>query len=301
MALEPLQSPDAVQLVAFVDVHVSVDVPPDATLPGDAVSVTVGAAPIVTVAVFAVDPPAPSQVSVYAVVTVNALVTSLPLVAFVPLQPPDAVQLVAFVDVHVRVDVSPDAMLPGDAVSVTVGAGATVTVALCDVEPPAPVQFNVNVEVAVNGPVLWFPVVDLLPDQPPDATQLVALAAFHVNVDAVPDATVVGAAVNVSVGAGAIVTVAVCAAEPPTPVHVNVKLDGAVKIPVLCVPDVPLLPDQLPDATQLVALAEFHVNVDAAPDATLPGDAVSVSVGAGTTVTVAVCETEPPVPVQFNV
>jgi hypothetical protein len=30
-----------------------------------------------------------------------------------------------------------------------------------------------------------------------------------------------------------------------------------------------LLPDQLPDATQLVALVEFHV-VDAAPDATLP-------------------------------
>jgi hypothetical protein len=70
---------------------------------------------------------------------------------------------------------------------------------------------------------------------------------------------------------------------------------------VLCVPDVALLPAQLPDAVQLVALVDVHVSVDAPPDATLPGEAVSVSVGAGATVTVAVCDTEPPVPVQFNV
>jgi hypothetical protein len=139
------------------------------------------------------------------------------------------------------------------------------------------------------------------PDQLPAATQLVAFVLLQVNVEAPPDAMVVGAAVSVTVGTGAIVTVAVCTAKPPTPVQVNVKLDVAVSGPVLCVPEGVLLPDQLPDATQLVALVEFHVSVDAASDATLPGDAVSASVGAGITVTVADCETVPPVPVQFNV
>ncbi len=64
-------------------------------------------------------------------------------VAFVPVQLPDAVQLVAFVELHVNVDESPDAMLVGDAVSVTVGACAIVTVAVCEAEPPVPEQLSV--------------------------------------------------------------------------------------------------------------------------------------------------------------
>ena len=39
----PLQSPLAVQLVAFVDNHDNVELPPFAIVVGDAVSVTVGA------------------------------------------------------------------------------------------------------------------------------------------------------------------------------------------------------------------------------------------------------------------
>ena len=141
----------------------------------------------------------------------------------------------------------------------------------------------------------------LLPDQSPDAAQLAALVLLHVNVEALPDATVVGAAPNVTVGAGAIVTVAVCIAEPPMPVQFNVNVDVTVNGPVLCVPLGVLLPNQLPDATQLVAFVEFHVRVAALPDATLPGDAVSVRVGAVSIVTVAVCAVDPPAPSHVSV
>jgi hypothetical protein len=42
IALVPIQPPDAVQLVAFVELHVSVDDPPDATDVEDQVRLTVG-------------------------------------------------------------------------------------------------------------------------------------------------------------------------------------------------------------------------------------------------------------------
>jgi hypothetical protein len=76
------------------------------------------------------------------------LVVVLPLVALVPLQPPEAVHEVALVLLQVRVEVPPDATLVGFAVSFTVGAGGadtTVTVALAEagVVPPAPEQVNV--------------------------------------------------------------------------------------------------------------------------------------------------------------
>ena len=70
---------------------------------------------------------------------------------------------------------------------------------------------------------------------------------------------------------------------------------------MLCEPDVAFVPVHPPDAVQLVALVELHVNVDALPDATLLGDAVKVTVGAGTTVTLAVCDAEPPAPEQLSV
>jgi hypothetical protein len=84
---------------------------------------------------------------VYVVVTVSALVVALPLVALVPLQPPDAVHEVALVLLHVSVDVPPDAILVGLAVSFTVGAAAGVTVtvaaAAAGVVPLAPEQVSV--------------------------------------------------------------------------------------------------------------------------------------------------------------
>ena len=120
----------------------------------------------------------------------------------------------------------------------------------------------------------------MLPDQLPDATQLVAFVAFHVNVDVPCAATVVGFAERVSVGADATVTIAVCAADPPPPVQLNVKLELAASAPVLSLPAVPLLPPQPPEAVQLVAFVEFHVSVDAACFATVAGLADSDTVGA---------------------
>ena len=43
VATAPLQPPDALHAVAFTEVQVNVDIPPPATVVGDAVSVTVGA------------------------------------------------------------------------------------------------------------------------------------------------------------------------------------------------------------------------------------------------------------------
>ena len=76
----------------------------------------------------------------------------------------------------------------------------------------------------------------------------------------------------------------------------------AVNALVVNVPDVPFVPDHAPDAVQLVALLDDHVNVDVAPDATDVGDAESVSVGAAPeTATVVATVLDPPDPVHASV
>jgi hypothetical protein len=70
----------------------------------------------------------------------------VPLVAFVPVQPPLAVQEVAFVLDHVNIELAPDAMVVGFADNVTVGAEEAVTVTVAPagaLVPPVPVQVNV--------------------------------------------------------------------------------------------------------------------------------------------------------------
>ena len=67
-----------------------------------------------------------------------------PLVASLPLQPPEALQDVAFLDDQDSVELLPLATVLGLAVKLTVGAGeVTVTVADCAALPPAPVQVSV--------------------------------------------------------------------------------------------------------------------------------------------------------------
>ena len=162
--LVPLHAFDAAHEVACVEFHVSVDDPPDAMLEGDAEIFTVGWAPpqfevqpvTVTVAEAEALPPAPVQVSVYVAFDPGVTVVD-PLVASPPLQPFDAVQDVAWVELHVSVDDPPDAMLVGDAEIFTVGWGCglpdavTVTVmarvvASCDELCPG-VEFPVNLTV----------------------------------------------------------------------------------------------------------------------------------------------------------
>jgi hypothetical protein len=63
----------------------------------------------------------------------------------------------------------------------------------------------------------------LLPDQPPEAIQEVAFAAFHMSIALLPDATVLGAALMATeVAADLTVTVADCVALPLAPVQVIV-------------------------------------------------------------------------------
>jgi hypothetical protein len=91
--------------------------------------------------------------------------------------------------------------------TVALPSGVTVTATDRATLPPAPLHVNVKVDVAVSAPVDCVPVVSLAPVHAPEAVQVVALVDAQVNVDALPDTTAVGFAVNVSVGCGRIVTV----------------------------------------------------------------------------------------------
>jgi len=135
-----------VQLVALAEVQVRVDVPPLETLVGLALRDTVGAVgeETVTVADCEAEPPAPVQVRVNFVVAVRAAVVCEPAVASAPLQPPEAVQAVAFVEDQVSADVAPLLTVAGFAVRVTAGAGVvTDTVADCAALPPLPLHVRV--------------------------------------------------------------------------------------------------------------------------------------------------------------
>jgi hypothetical protein len=148
-----------------------------------------------------------------------------PLTALVPDQPPDAVHEVAFVELHVSVELAPVAMELGLAVTVTVGAGgATDTVADCAALPPGPVQLSVYVALAVSVPVEWEPLTAWAPDQAPLAVQEVALLDDQESIEALPLLTVLGLALRLTVALGVALTVTVadCAALPPAPVHVRV-------------------------------------------------------------------------------
>jgi hypothetical protein len=128
----PFHAPEAVQLVALVLDHVSVDALPFATLVGDALKVSVGAgvpAEITTMTLCVMLPPVPVQASVKVESIVSAPVEAVPLSDWGPLQAPEAVQLVALVLDHVSVDALPLATLVGEALKVSVG-GAMATTAV---------------------------------------------------------------------------------------------------------------------------------------------------------------------------
>ena len=61
-----------------------------------------------------------------------APVLALPLVGSLPDQPPDAVQLVAFVEDQLRVEAEPLLTVPGLALRLTVGLGGADTVTVAD-------------------------------------------------------------------------------------------------------------------------------------------------------------------------
>jgi hypothetical protein len=143
-------------------------------------------------------------------------------VVFDPDQDTLAVQAVALVVDQLSVVELPKLM--GDvAERVRVGAAAlTVIVADEEAEPPGPVQVRVYMVVLV-GETDSVPLVVLLPLQPLEAVQEVALAELQVKVDELPLVIVEGLAERLTVGAAALtVTVAELLAEPPGPVQVRV-------------------------------------------------------------------------------
>ncbi len=154
----------------------------------------------------------------------RAPVLCVPLVALAPLQPapaPEAVHEVALVELHVSVEVPPLAITEGLVTIVAVGTILTMTVDATLV-PPVPVQVKEYELGIVIVPVLCVPLVALLPPQPPEAAQEVALVELQVSVELPPLATEVGFAVSVTVGAGTTVTVAVATLlVPPVPLQVN--------------------------------------------------------------------------------
>jgi hypothetical protein len=90
------------------------------------------------------DPPPPVHVRLYVEFAVGVTVSD-PFIACAPLQLPDAEQLVAFVELHMRTEDWPAVIDIGVAVRLTVGINAEETTTLADAvpDPPAPVQVRV--------------------------------------------------------------------------------------------------------------------------------------------------------------
>jgi hypothetical protein len=110
----PCQPPLAVHSIASVAFQVKMEVAKLLIVVGKADKVTEGvASATMACADCATDPPAPVQVSVKLVVDVRGSVDTVPLVACVPLQPPEAVQLFAEVAFHFKVVEWPIATLLG--------------------------------------------------------------------------------------------------------------------------------------------------------------------------------------------
>jgi hypothetical protein len=116
----PLQPPEAVHEVALVELQVSVEAPPAATVVGFAVKVAVdtglivtGATVTLTVAVLV--PPEPVQVSENVASRSSAPVRLLPLVGSAPSQSSKALQESAFVEFQLNVASSPLLIVVRDA------------------------------------------------------------------------------------------------------------------------------------------------------------------------------------------
>jgi hypothetical protein len=275
-----------VQVVALVELHVNVEAPLAATVVGLALKLTVGLMLTVTLATVLV-PPGPEHVSEYVVGTDIGTVTSVPTVAFVPDQPPVAVQAVALVDLHVRVVVPPPATLVGLAESTAVGADepVTVTVAVTGaLLPPGPEQLKAKAVFAVRALMLSVPLTAFVPDHPFDAVQLVAPVALQVSIVLPPLATLVGLAAKVTTGGVLLATVTVTdtgALLPPSPVQVNVNVVSELSAPVNSAPLVAREPVQPPDAAQAVAFVELHVSCALSPLFTAVAEVLSDAVGGG--------------------
>ena len=150
----PLQPPEAVHAVAFAELHIRVAALPICTVMGFAFSVAVGGAVtvIVTAAVAGEVPVAPAQLSVKVVDALSAGVVKVPLMGSVPLQPPEAVHAVAFVELQLSVAVPPVLTLVVLAFSATLG---DVTVCAGDDDPPEPQPLRITANASAVAQTRW--------------------------------------------------------------------------------------------------------------------------------------------------
>lgn len=125
-------------------------------------------------------PPAPEQVREKFAPDDSGPVLWLPFTDLLPLQPPDAVQATAFVELQLRSAEPPGATMVGLAAIATSGTTLTITLAVALV-PVAPVHASVYTVLTVRAPVLCVPLVDFVPLQPPLAAHDVALDDVQLN------------------------------------------------------------------------------------------------------------------------
>jgi hypothetical protein len=128
-------------------------------------------------------------------------------VTLLPLQPPDAVQAVAFVVDQERSEFPPEFTEFGVALNVMVGAGAVpgatvIATEDCPVVFAAPAQLSVKVLFAVSVSLVALPLVARAPDHAPDAVHDVASVELQVKVTDAPLETDVALAESVTVGVG---------------------------------------------------------------------------------------------------
>jgi len=157
-------------------------------------------------------PPGPAQIRENVVVLLSAPELLLPLGASEPLQPPEPVHPVAFVELHVSVLVPPVPTEIGAAVKLAVGTILTETLAPWLI-PPAPLHTSEKLVASVSDPVLLLPLLASIPLQPPEALQEVASVEAQVSVVSSPLLTTVFATLSETLGDGTLLP------APPPPPH----------------------------------------------------------------------------------
>jgi hypothetical protein len=148
------------------------------------------------------------------------------------------------------------------------------------------------------------PLLDLLPDHPPEAAHAVARVEVQLSVEFAPLFTTLGLALKATVGGASVTeTVADCEALPPAPLQVSAYVSLALSSPVDCEPLLGLVPDQAPEAVHSVAFADDQVSMELAPLLSVLGSALNFTLApkGEPTVTVAVCTAGPPMPLQVSV
>lgn len=164
-------------------------------------------------------PPSPVQVSEKLVVADKGPVLAVPLEARSPLQPPLAVQAVAFVELQVNEAALPAATATGLATSVAVGTTLIATF-VGVLAPPSPEQVSEYVVFTVSAVVVSVPLTAFAPLHAPDAAHEVAFVELQVSTEVPPLATDAGLLDNVTVGVTFTVT-ETGLLTPPAPLQVR--------------------------------------------------------------------------------